>query len=379
MAGLSPAEVLERIGWARSVGGANPYITLHARTGASREEVDRAVADLQIYELPSARGCTYVLPQSHFALGLKVGQGFSEESAMQTARKFLGVTDHEIDRLSEKVLTALQKGELDPAELKNEVGDAVRNLGEEGRKRGQTTTLPLALGFLQVRGQIRRVPIGGRLDQQRYKYTLWTPSPLEGSSMSQEEARAEVARLYFRWIGPATQAHFQWFTGLGVKAAKDAMAGLALVDIGEGYLLPADLKAEFDAYTPPAEERIAMVASLDSTVLLRREVACFLGPGDEDRQTATEKLIVPVASVQDLYCNAILDRGRLVGLWEFDSEAQTVVAYAFRGLTEGMKQAIAKMEAYAVEQLGDVRSFSLDSPKSRISKLEMLRKLAGGA
>jgi hypothetical protein len=69
------------------------------------------------------------------------------------------------------VLSVLDGGGVhDPAQLKDELGDRVRNLGEEGRNRGQTTTLPAALGLLQAAGEIRRVPVNGRLDQQRYAY-----------------------------------------------------------------------------------------------------------------------------------------------------------------------------------------------------------------
>src|ERR1700724_3633421 len=57
--GKSAAEVLGRTGWARSVGGTGPYLTLFSRAGLSREKVDASVAKLEIYELPSARGCTY--------------------------------------------------------------------------------------------------------------------------------------------------------------------------------------------------------------------------------------------------------------------------------------------------------------------------------
>src|SRR6266446_10357277 len=84
--GKSPAAVLEHSGWARSVGGVGPYFTLFARAETSREAADAAVAQLQIHELPSARGCTYVLPASDFALGLKVGEAFGG-AEMKTAYK----------------------------------------------------------------------------------------------------------------------------------------------------------------------------------------------------------------------------------------------------------------------------------------------------
>jgi hypothetical protein len=89
LAGKSSAEVLERSGWARSVGGVSPYLTLFSRAGITREQADAAAKNLEIYELPSARGCTYVVPSLDFALGLAAGRGFDGE--MKTALK-LGVT-----------------------------------------------------------------------------------------------------------------------------------------------------------------------------------------------------------------------------------------------------------------------------------------------
>ena len=55
----SPASLLERVGWARTVGSVNPYLTLFARAGISRAAADKAASDHEIHELPSARGCTY--------------------------------------------------------------------------------------------------------------------------------------------------------------------------------------------------------------------------------------------------------------------------------------------------------------------------------
>src|SRR5881227_3187292 len=72
--GAAAAEVLAKTGWARSVGGAAPYLTLFARAALSRETIDQAVTNLEICEMPAARGCTYVVPAADFALALKVGQ-----------------------------------------------------------------------------------------------------------------------------------------------------------------------------------------------------------------------------------------------------------------------------------------------------------------
>lgn len=153
LTGKGPAEILARTGWARSVAGVGPYLTLFSRGGITREAVDRAVASLEICELPSARGCTYVVPASDFALALKVGQPFGD-AEMKTARR-LGVGDAEIDALCNAVKKVLAKEALSPDEIRLATDGAVRNLGEAGKKKGLTTTLPVALGRLQAEGAIR--------------------------------------------------------------------------------------------------------------------------------------------------------------------------------------------------------------------------------
>ncbi|MEO6446363.1 MAG: crosslink repair DNA glycosylase YcaQ family protein [Gemmatimonadaceae bacterium] len=150
--GATPAEVLSRSGWARSVGGAGPYLTLFARARTSRADADAAVASASIHELPAARGCTYVLPAADFALALAVGDA-SGDGDMKQALK-LGVTENEIDVLCDAVLKALRTGVLAPDEIRDATGSASRSLGEEGKKKGIGTTLPLALGRLQARGDI---------------------------------------------------------------------------------------------------------------------------------------------------------------------------------------------------------------------------------
>src|SRR5271170_3777501 len=119
--GKTSADVLLRAGWARSVGGVSPYLTLFSRAGITREQADADAAKLKIYELPSARGCTYVLPASDFALGLAAGQGF--DSDMKAAIK-LGVTQKEIAKLCDAVVAALEKGLLGTEELREATGKA---------------------------------------------------------------------------------------------------------------------------------------------------------------------------------------------------------------------------------------------------------------
>jgi hypothetical protein len=374
LAGANAASVLERTGWSRSVAGAGPYLTLFARAGISRDAADAAVRKLLIHELPAVRGCTYVVPASDFRLALTLGDAFGSGD-MATARK-LSVTDKEIDALCKAVLKALTGQVLTPDALRDATGTASRSLGDEGRKKGLTTTLPLALGRLQTSGDIRRVPVNGRLDQQRYAYTRWTPNPRDGKPLSDSDAHAAIAAHYFRWIGPTTMKEFQWFSGLGVKVAKDAVAKLDLqpISAGSDLLLPAVEHAAFRAFKAPAKPQYALVSSLDTISAARRTVVDLLDTADVEKDVVSDATVKQIGRLSDLPSHAILDRGRLIGLWEFDTSTSSIVYALFNGKPDAALRAkIAETEVFVRDQLGDARSFSLDSPKSRQPRIAALR------
>ncbi len=369
LAGQSAREVLRQTGWSRSVGGASPYLTLFARAGLSRAAVDAELAKLEIHELPSARGCTYAVPAEHYALALKVGQDFSSKTELATARK-LGVKDSEVEKLKAAILKALGSGPLEPDALKSAVGNAARSLGPEGVKKGLATTLPLALGLLQSGGDIRRLPVNGRLDQQRYRYALWKPNPLAKWKLDGAASFTELARLYYGWIGGAALSEFQWFSGLGVKAAQAATAQLKLVALhGDLLALPEDAAA-FAKFQVPKKPHYVLTGSLDNIIHLRRSAGSLVEAGDMSRE------LLRNGSVQDLTGHAILDRGRLVGLWHFDPEKDSIAWSSFVKRDRALEEAVARTEAFVREDLGDARTFSLDSPKSRAPLIAALRKAA---
>lgn len=360
LAGEDPAEVLYRCGWARSVGGVNPYLTLYSRAGTSRGAADRAAAELKIQELPAARGCTYVVAERDFALALRCGRD-AAAAPMRVGAK-LGVTEREVDALCEAILQALKDGPKDPEGLRPLLGDAARNLGAEGIKKGMTTTLPLGLGRLQSMGRIRRIPVNGRLDQQRYQYTLWDLTPL---AMSDSEVYTELARRYFRWIGPAMLGEFQWFSGLGVKAAQTAIAPLKLAPLEGELLIDAGEAEAFRAFRAPKRADVRLVASIDGLIHHRRNCTSLLD--------SPESISAKAGGIADLPNHAIVDRGRIIGLWEFDADSGTIVWKTFQKAGAEVQQAVAATEEFVRDQLGDARSFSLDSPKGRAPRLAALR------
>ena len=382
MKGIAPEVVLARTGWSRSVGGCTPYLALRDRAGLTRAAVDAAVSAIDLCEIPAVRGCTYVVPKSDFAVALAASQGKGEDPEVATAKKYLGVTDAELDRLCTKVLAAVEKEALDPAALKEVLGGAVRSLGDEGKKRGLATTLPLALGLLQSRGHLRRVAIEGRLDRQRYRYVRWEPNPIGKGRLSLEELALELGRRFFRWAGPATVTQFAWWSGLGVKAARAASQELGVVLLGEvegiekaeERLLYPDDRDALLAFEVPRAPKVAFVAALDNLVHLRREVLAHLHADDAAIRAPGAGQKASVGALVDLEYHPIVDRGRIVGLWDWDGEQGELVWRTFAAAPKGAREEAAALSSYVAAELEDVRSFSLDSPTTRGKRLDALRK-----
>jgi hypothetical protein len=147
------------------------------------------------------------------------------------------------------------------------------------------------------------------------------------------------------------------------------VADAELVEVDGGLALPDE--------SPPASPRspsYALLASIDGLFLLRRDLAPLLDPADAERALPGESAL---GAVPDLEHHAIVDRGRVVGLWDYDVEAGRVVWLPFVAPSAKLREVVARTESYVRDQLGDARSFSLDSAKSRAPRLAALR--AAGA
>lgn len=381
LSGASPAEVLSRAGWARSVGGVAPYLTFFARSRCGRTAVDAALARQDIHELPAARGCTYVLPQGQYAVGLIVGQGFAGAD-LRTANRVAGYDEGDAARLDELVVAALAAGPASPAQIKNMLGPAIVNFGDEGKKRGVTSSLPISLGRLQATGRIRRISADGRLDSQRYEYAAWQDGPLVDSQLDLDAASVQLARWYLGWIGSASPREIAWFTGWNKAKVARVLARLDLVETDGGRLARVEAAEQAASHSTPVEPDIRLIANLDSLILLRRNHADLIAPADLDSAVSRALLKAAIGSgpgLSDLPFHAMIDRGRIIGLWDFSHAESRILAVPLSPLPPDVAvawdEAVEATQSYILDQLGDARMMSLDSPKSRERRLAPLREL----
>jgi hypothetical protein len=121
------------------------------------------------------------------------------------------------------------------------------------------------------------------------------------------------------------------------------------------------------------------VSSVDAISLLRRDIKSLIDKKDLQRSVLVDKLTKPLGGLADLPNHAILDRGRLVGLWDYDADTQSIAKSTFGVRDKTLDAAVAEVEKYIREELEDARSFGLDDPKSRQFRIAALRNTAGSA
>src|SRR5258706_7677851 len=88
-------------------------------------------------------------------------------------------------------------------------------------------------------------------------------------------------------------------------------------------MLPAD-RERFEAFQIPKQAQYALLSSLDGLSLQRRDLKGLLDSADLDRSVYVEKGTVKLGGLADLPSHGIFDRGRLVGLWEYDTATESV-------------------------------------------------------
>jgi hypothetical protein len=354
------------------VGSSSPYMAVHARTGARRADVDAALADGSLVEMDAVRGCNYLVPKEQSWIAARLGTGRSKADLARAVKA--GATEREVKQLAEEVLRHLAAGPASPRDLRGALGGRVRPLGEAGKAQGVSSTLPVAIALLLDEGLVQRKPSDGRIDRERYDYALAVPPRLEGAP-GREEAAQEFARLYFAWAGASTLASFRWFAGLGAKEATEATQGLGLTQLWEGdpawYATP-EAAARFAAFDAPEEPRISLLGSLDPLLHLRREAGHTM-----DTAGAAEALrlgsLAPSGGLTGWEDHVVCDRGTVVGAWAYDPEGDEVVHRSWAGDPGLVQEAAARASAFIREDLGDFRSYALDSPQSRQPRLVALR------
>jgi Winged helix DNA-binding domain len=318
--------IITRGGWMYSAGGTGPYLSLKARLPElHRQEVDHTVfRRFELFEVPCVRSATMLVPRRDLPLALAAGRRAFGEYLKKLVK--LGVTVKELEALAEHVMRVLGRGAIRSADqLRGGIpAKMIRELGEAGKQLGFATTLPVALRLLVLQGRITRLAEERRLDG---KIHFYRPADFVLGPPPDDLDRA-LAERYVAWSGSTHVDDFAWWAGITKRAAKSALAGLEAT--GEGA---------------PVPDGIVLLPYRDNHFALRH------------------------GTTPEPHHNTIVEDGALIGLWEYDHESERIVASCQGKRPRELAPAIAALETFIREELGDHRFYAFDHGSTRAKRI----------
>jgi hypothetical protein len=381
------ASVVARTGWIRTLGGADVYLAARARVaGLSRATMDAAVAASQLRVIPSVRGCIYLVPGADVPWVLRIAEEAWRPRAEREVEK-AGATWHEVEDLAKSAKLVLRKGPLGTDAIRRAVPEgSVRSLGEQGKKIGMSSLLPMALRLLEFEDKIERTLDGGRLDTERYTWRIVKDAP--ASPFKDTASRwTKLAEVFFGQAGPATLAHFATWAGLAQRDARTAIAKLDVVPVtvegmdGEALVLARDVDALKRAKAP---DSAALLSFEDNYLTFHGGPAVVTDAAHHDLELAAWGADRPqrMGDIAHPAMRTVVIGGVVVGLWELD-EANGHGVWAPLSAGAIAPKHAAKIDAliadtarFLQDELGHARSFTLDTAElvaERAAKIEAMR------
>ncbi|WP_431681561.1 winged helix DNA-binding domain-containing protein [Kitasatospora sp. KL5] len=289
-------------------------LALRVRGVVDPGEPGRALAAGETVVLALMRGTLHLVPaaDARWLLGL-----FAERNLAAAARRRreLGLTEEVCERALE-----LLPGLLDVPRSRAEL---VRLLNEQGLGIDPEGQAPAHLiGFAAAQGVLCR---GADVAPRQPGHV-----PLPAGGPAPADPAAELAARYLAAFGPAGPADFAAWSGLPVRAAREAVAASGAVEAGPGLFAAAG--AEELPAGPPV---VRLLGAFDNYVLGYRDRDAVLRP-EFARRINTGGGIVRPALVAD---------GRVLGSWR--REKDELVVKPFEPLPGAVREGLAE-EAAAV-------------------------------
>lgn len=202
------------------------------------------------------------------------------------------------------------------------------------QKQGIATANSLRFVYILYRAELDGIICSGARVGKQFTYALLEDRVPQTTSLSREEAIAELTRRYFTSHGPATIQDFVWWSGL---TTADAKAGVSML---EGDVLQEVVNDRTYWLLPSAANRKPV-----------SRVACLLPTFDEylisykDRTAALPLAFQKQTRISSLGLEAplVID-GYVVGTWKrrLTKESAFITLRPFAPLTRADKQLVTK-------------------------------------
>ncbi|MBI5516914.1 MAG: winged helix DNA-binding domain-containing protein [Deltaproteobacteria bacterium] len=333
------AELVGAIGWVPLPVGAAGYLALHARGALTRRAaLDSAIFDRhELSVVPGPRGAVWLVPtaEAPLARAFAVADHASREARLASA---CALTARDLESARDALRAALGAPVTLEA-LRSRLPAAVtRSLGDVGRRAGSPTLAGMVLRGMWCLGEVQRLPVTLRLDDERYRYAL---EPYPRRVPSAAEAVDLLAPRWLRAHAPTTARAFALAFGVAAGRAQAALKPLKPRNVAvEGFATDALVPEDF--VTPPRGEApgepLALLGLRDPWLDAHPDLVGLATPAHA--RAVTQRAHGPGP--------AVVAQGQIVGTWSWDPQARAV---SWRGFDPVDRSVALRVDAQA-ESLG---------------------------
>jgi Winged helix DNA-binding domain len=195
------------------------------------------------------------------------------------------------------------------------------------------------LGYMLMNAELQGVICSGPLDGRQHTYALLDErAPQAGSSLTRDEALAELTLRYFTSHGPATAKDFRWWSSL---TAADVGAGLELVAPRLQHETVDGLSYYWSAASPPPE------TSAPTVHLLQGYDEYVVGYSESKWVLDAAGIARALPQARSVFNGVVILDSQVAGHWKRTLKRTSVVIEAalYRPLDDDQAQALAAAAA----------------------------------
>jgi hypothetical protein len=285
--GATPPDAARAVGVLHATDAVTVFLSVVARTDASVADVERALyEDRSLVRMLAMRRTLFVVPRELvpvvFAAATRAVAarertrllGFLRDSGIARPGPWLA-------RAEQAALEAVrERGEASTREITAAVPLLARKvtLGAGTKWAGEQSAAARVLPQLAMQGKLVRSRPAGTWTNPQFRWAAteaWLGAPIEDRDVA--EAQAELAAVWLRAFGPATEADLRWWAGWTAREARAALGAVPHEQVeldggGVGYALAGD-----DEPAPSRKGVAALLPTLDPTTMGWKERGWYLG------------------------------------------------------------------------------------------------------
>ncbi len=309
-----------------SVVAVTPYFSLFNRVRDFRKSMldEELYERKRLYKLRLMRGTLFIVTRNF----LPIAYSATISQTQSISKRFLryyDISERELDKLKNKIVKVLEKGERTAKEIRKEVGISSINISIVLRRLMED--IPL------IRGR----PLGSWKGEQ-FRYSL--PPKSIDLKMDNTKAKILLIEKFLESFGPSTLKDIAWWSGFSKKESRNILEEISTIDVGDGLLL-LEKEAKDLRNFEVDNGSLLLMSSFDQYVITYKY---SIYP-----RLITEKNLSSIYNNYGELYDPIIRNGRIIGRWYVKDGKISHLLYDKITNKKQLYQKIGEMEEFIME------------------------------